>query len=70
MSDVLFRYRQPGYYIPGIPARDLSTEEYMALEEWQREAIDKSDLYERVRKHTRKAAKTALKEEGDAGKRT
>lgn len=55
MADVMYRYRKPGHFIPGIPARDLSTEEYMEMERAQRERVAKSDLYERV-KHTRKTA--------------
>ena len=57
----MFRYRIPGYYIPGVPARDLSTEEYMELEPWQRKAVAESDIYEQAG-HTKKPSKVAVKE--------
>lgn len=45
-----------GYYIPGVPLRDLSNEDFEALTKPQQTAVQQSPLYAKVR---------AAKKDGD-----
>lgn len=47
MADaVRFRYVGEGGFLGGVPARDLTEEDWAALDAEQREAVEASDLYE------------------------
>lgn len=40
-----YKYLNNGGFIQGVPARDLTQDEWDALEDWQRQAALKSGLY-------------------------
>ena len=51
MSEQPVRYRfvgPPDTYIDGVPARDLTEEDWQALNDEQQAAVEASALYERV----------------------
>lgn len=45
---VIYRYVGDGSWLPGVPARDLTSEEIAALEAEIIEAIEACGLYEKV----------------------
>lgn len=50
-----YRYNGSGNYISGIPARDLTDDEFNALPESQQKAVKKSGLYSTDNKVSQKA---------------
>lgn len=46
MIRATFNQARKGHYLQGIPARDLTEEEYRALSNAQRSYVRNSDLYE------------------------
>jgi hypothetical protein len=44
-----------GAFIPGVPLRDLEQEEYDALSDTEKAAVDGSDIYRKTKPVTRKS---------------
>jgi hypothetical protein len=50
----MIRYTGDGQFIEGIPARDLTDEEFQALSQDKQELVRRSGLYVVARKRTQK----------------
>lgn len=46
-KSVTYRYVGDGSYLHGVPARDLTKDDYDALSDEQKDAVRKSNVYEK-----------------------